>query len=106
MLNKAALLILLIITYKCQQAPNPSAVMSGTDSSVNINPSNANLANNYSVCTQPKYQGPCRSSMPRYYYDTDQKKCLSFTYGGCNPNGNNFETITKCNETCNVLARS
>ena len=47
MLRKAALLILLIITYKCQQAPNPDAVMIGSDSTVYTGPPNANFGANY-----------------------------------------------------------
>ncbi|CAG9811792.1 unnamed protein product [Chironomus riparius] len=106
MLHKATLLILIVIIYKCQQAPSPDAVMSGRDSHVYSSPPITSFGANNSVCNLPKFPGSCRSMMPRFYYDIDQKKCLVFTYGGCSANGNNFETLAKCNEVCGGLART
>ena len=34
------------------------------------------------ACLQPKFTGPCRASMPRYYFNEMEKKCKLFTYGG------------------------
>jgi hypothetical protein len=46
-MRKIALLILMVITYKCQQAPSPDAVMSGTNTNVYASPPNTNLGLNY-----------------------------------------------------------
>ena len=44
--------------------------------------------------------GPCRSSMPRYFYNSKTGKCELFTYGGCSGNRNNFETARACEKKC------
>ncbi|CAK6981233.1 kunitz-type protease inhibitor 1-like [Scomber scombrus] len=51
-------------------------------------------------CTEPPRTGPCRASHTRWYYDPLNRKCQRFTFGGCDGNDNNFETIDKCSETC------
>ena len=51
-------------------------------------------------CRQPQKVGPCRGAFPRYYYSTKDKKCLKFSWGGCQPNGNNFETLAECEKRC------
>jgi hypothetical protein len=51
-------------------------------------------------CSQPKATGPCMASLPRFYYNSATKKCESFIYGGCQGNGNNFETKAQCETTC------
>ncbi|KAL1477156.1 hypothetical protein MTO96_035967, partial [Rhipicephalus appendiculatus] len=52
------------------------------------------------VCNETKYPGPCAGYFPRYYFDNVTKTCEKFIYGGCRGNGNNFETLEKCKETC------
>ncbi|KAF6038768.1 tfpi2 [Bugula neritina] len=59
--------------------------------------------NTTGVCLRPKKEGPCRARMPRYYYDTREKRCKQFIYGGCFRNGNNFLTLEECNERCTDL---
>ena len=51
-------------------------------------------------CMQPKHIGPCRSRMPRYYYDATTSSCRRFDYGGCDANANNFETLEQCQGIC------
>ncbi|XP_051816753.1 kunitz-type protease inhibitor 1-like [Acanthochromis polyacanthus] len=51
-------------------------------------------------CTEPPRTGPCRASHTRWYYNPLYKTCYTFTYGGCDGNGNNFEESQKCSETC------
>uniref|UniRef100_A0A3Q1G8C7 BPTI/Kunitz inhibitor domain-containing protein n=1 Tax=Acanthochromis polyacanthus TaxID=80966 RepID=A0A3Q1G8C7_9TELE len=53
-----------------------------------------------SQCTEPPRTGPCRASHTRWYYNPLYKTCYTFTYGGCDGNGNNFEESQKCSETC------
>ncbi|RCN36600.1 Kunitz/Bovine pancreatic trypsin inhibitor domain protein [Ancylostoma caninum] len=51
-------------------------------------------------CSKPLERGICLASMKRYGYDTSNKKCKAFIYGGCGGNENNFETMAECRETC------
>jgi hypothetical protein len=43
--------------------------------------------------------GPCKASIPRYYYDEEAKVCKEFKWGGCDgvvP----FETMNECDDAC------
>jgi len=42
----------------------------------------------------------CEAAFPRFYYNSATKSCEPFIFGGCDPNGNNFETKAKCEATC------
>jgi len=55
---------------------------------------------NADVCSLAKEVGPCRASMNRYFFNSNTGECESFTYGGCQGNGNNFETLQGCEEAC------
>ncbi|KAK8759642.1 hypothetical protein V5799_002723 [Amblyomma americanum] len=44
--------------------------------------------------------GPCRGLFPRYYYSSQERTCLSFLYGGCKGNLNNFVTFEECKASC------
>uniref|UniRef100_A0A669PSV9 BPTI/Kunitz inhibitor domain-containing protein n=1 Tax=Phasianus colchicus TaxID=9054 RepID=A0A669PSV9_PHACC len=44
------------------------------------------------VCSQEAMTGPCRAVMPRWYFDSNKRKCIRFIYGGCGGNRNNFES--------------
>lgn len=50
-------------------------------------------------------QGPCRTYFIYWYYDMQANACAQFWYGGCQGNGNRFETEDECKDTC-VLYRS
>jgi len=51
-------------------------------------------------CLQLKEVGPCRASIPRFHFDSKTKSCQKFVFGGCMPNGNNFETLEACEGKC------
>ncbi|KAJ3590294.1 hypothetical protein NHX12_008247, partial [Muraenolepis orangiensis] len=51
-------------------------------------------------CMRPMKVGLCRAYFLRYYYDVANRSCRSFIYGGCEDNGNNFQTQEKCEEAC------
>ncbi|CAB3989204.1 tissue factor pathway inhibitor isoform X1 [Paramuricea clavata] len=51
-------------------------------------------------CNMKKEAGLCRASVPMYYYNQRQGKCLQFIYGGCGGNLNRFKTIEGCKNTC------
>ena len=45
--------------------------------------------------------GPCEADMTKYYYNTATGRCEAFSYGGCQGNENNFESLEECNSHCN-----
>ncbi|CAH1265380.1 TFPI [Branchiostoma lanceolatum] len=52
------------------------------------------------VCSQPMKVGICKAAVQRFYFDSVEKKCASFIYGGCRGNRNNFATMDECQATC------
>ncbi|KAL3195688.1 hypothetical protein MRX96_001810 [Rhipicephalus microplus] len=52
------------------------------------------------ACYMPPDHGPCRASIPRYYFDNETQTCQEFTYGGCQGNANNYETAEQCKASC------
>ncbi|XP_071809607.1 PI-stichotoxin-Hcr2k-like [Asterias amurensis] len=52
------------------------------------------------VCKLPKETGRCRMFFPSWYYDNEEQTCKTFTWGGCQGNGNRFETEDACKEKC------
>ncbi len=53
------------------------------------------------VCKLEEEAGTCRAYTERYFYDSAKKKCLTFIFGGCGGNGNNFLSEEACRKTCN-----
>ncbi|KHJ78412.1 Kunitz/Bovine pancreatic trypsin inhibitor domain protein [Oesophagostomum dentatum] len=55
-------------------------------------------------CHAPIKTGRCKAAHKRYGYDAKLGKCVSFIYGGCGGNKNNFETMLECKKTCEASA--
>ncbi|XP_054837319.1 protease inhibitor 1-like [Eublepharis macularius] len=51
-------------------------------------------------CTLPPETGPCKMNIKRYYYNPRQRRCMTFTWGGCQGNSNNFKTKEECERVC------
>ncbi|KAK2574595.1 Kunitz-type serine protease inhibitor bitisilin-2 [Acropora cervicornis] len=51
-------------------------------------------------CNLEADSGRCMAYFPRFYFNQSDSKCEQFIYGGCEGNGNNFETIEDCQSTC------
>lgn len=60
----------------------------------------SNFFHSFAVCDLPPEGGPCYGYIPRYFFNATSKKCEEFVYGGCQGNGNNFETIESCENKC------
>ncbi|XP_028404662.1 four-domain proteases inhibitor-like isoform X2 [Dendronephthya gigantea] len=52
------------------------------------------------VCSLKQDPGFCRGYFPRYFYNSKSRACEKFIYGGCQGNGNNFETLEACQDKC------
>jgi hypothetical protein len=52
------------------------------------------------ACLEPKRVGRCKAHFPRYFFSSKSGRCERFTYGGCDGTGNNFESLTACEERC------
>ena len=50
--------------------------------------------------------GTCSRKVRRFYYNSQLKKCLPFTYKGCKGNQNRFMTLEDCHHTCEVAPSS
>ena len=55
---------------------------------------------NMKVCLLAPVEGPCRHYSTRYFYDPEEGKCLTFVYGGCFGNKNNFHSTKACKRSC------
>ncbi|KAM4697171.1 protein AMBP [Rhinophrynus dorsalis] len=54
------------------------------------------------ACRLPITSGPCKMIETRWAFDSVQGKCITFPYGGCQGNGNQFYTEKECKEYCGV----
>ncbi|KAG6445055.1 hypothetical protein O3G_MSEX003697 [Manduca sexta] len=44
--------------------------------------------------------GPCRAEIIMYYFDPATMACSTFTWGGCQGNGNRFDSREQCLDRC------
>ena len=51
-------------------------------------------------CGLPHERGPCSNYTVRWAFDASYGECSRFWYGGCEGNGNNFETKEECRKGC------
>ncbi|XP_026184488.1 kunitz-type protease inhibitor 2 [Mastacembelus armatus] len=57
-------------------------------------------------CRRPMKVGSCRAAFPRFYYDVTNQVCRSFIFGGCEGNGNNFDSQEECEAACSGITGS
>ncbi|EPB70350.1 thrombospondin type 1 domain protein [Ancylostoma ceylanicum] len=56
--------------------------------------------NSEEICQEPKEEGQCGGTFPRYWYNHEKQKCERFVYTGCKGNRNQFETEDECKRVC------
>lgn len=44
--------------------------------------------------------GPCRASIPAWYFNSQSGRCEAFSYGGCDGNANRFYSEEQCERQC------
>ncbi|CAB3221736.1 unnamed protein product [Arctia plantaginis] len=52
------------------------------------------------TCTLKPDKGPCRGGIEMYYFDVSTSNCSTFAWGGCQGNGNRFNTLGECLDKC------
>lgn len=52
------------------------------------------------TCTLKPQKGPCRGGIEMYYFDASTLNCSTFSWGGCQGNGNRFNTFDECLDKC------
>ncbi|XP_077521205.1 kunitz-type serine protease inhibitor bitisilin-3-like [Amblyomma americanum] len=63
------------------------------------------LGHDQFTCADPPEYGPCNETSTRFYYDTDNRTCREFIYGGCEGIPNNYETLEECRVSCELRPR-
>ncbi|CAL4105031.1 unnamed protein product, partial [Meganyctiphanes norvegica] len=53
-------------------------------------------------CYDPVSPGPCRAFFPSFYFNPLTETCDCFIFGGCQSNGNKFDSLDECMSTCRV----
>ena len=61
---------------------------------------NVSLVSEVDVCGLPVVVGPCEAAIPSWAFDARSGQCQSFTFGGCQGNGNRFSTLEACEARC------
>ncbi|KAK6041599.1 Kunitz/Bovine pancreatic trypsin inhibitor domain protein [Cooperia oncophora] len=52
------------------------------------------------ICSLDIEAGPCMALFHRYGFSPEKGECVEFSYGGCQGNMNNFETMEECRRMC------
>jgi len=52
------------------------------------------------LCTLPAEMGHCLAYFERWYFDPTTGYCKPFVYGGCQGNGNRFDSEVACRTAC------
>ncbi|KAM6959217.1 tissue factor pathway inhibitor 2 [Aplochiton taeniatus] len=52
------------------------------------------------ICRFKKEVGPCRASLPSFFFNMTSMQCEPFSYGGCQGNINRFIDFPSCKEYC------
>lgn len=64
------------------------------------NPNNISNKEPNEICLLKPETGPCKALFRKFYFDSEQKKCSKFIYGGCQGNSNSFNSVEECELAC------
>ncbi|KAM4565831.1 kunitz-type protease inhibitor 2 [Odontesthes bonariensis] len=65
-----------------------------------------NNATDKVLCLLPVKVGSCRAAFSRFFYNVTAGSCSGFIYGGCEANGNNFDSQEECEAACSGVTGS
>jgi len=92
------------LTGECNAKPNNKCVFSAATSSVQTFRIGKSISNgdgeNFHVCSLPHDSGGCERKEFRYFYNSLERRCKLFVYGGCKGNQNNFLSEIDCVRRC------
>jgi len=54
------------------------------------------------ICLLPEDSGDCDMKIARFRWDSRLKECASFMWSGCGGNSNNFISLDKCRNRCQI----
>lgn len=54
----------------------------------------------HAYCLLKPSTGPCKASIPRWFFNITTRSCELFTFGGCRGNLNNFRNKSDCQREC------
>lgn len=54
----------------------------------------------HQFCAYRADTGPCRASLPRFFFNVLTGQCEAFVYGGCRGNKNRFGSLEECRQRC------
>uniref|UniRef100_A0A3Q3B5L9 BPTI/Kunitz inhibitor domain-containing protein n=1 Tax=Kryptolebias marmoratus TaxID=37003 RepID=A0A3Q3B5L9_KRYMA len=57
------------------------------------------------ACLLQQDSGSCQDYSMKWFFDTVQKECTRFWYGGCGGNNNRFETQEECEKMCQLMTK-
>ncbi|XP_046977455.1 BPTI/Kunitz domain-containing protein-like [Vanessa cardui] len=99
------IIYILLITYiKCHRKPKRYKFLTTQ------NPNEKKICLKYDQTIKARHKtcflrpdtGPCRADILQWYYDVRQAKCYRFFWGGCQGNGNRFDTKLDCENYCHL----
>lgn len=63
-------------------------------------PASPAVAPAHPSCADPADPGPCKATIPRFFFNVRTGRCQAFLYGGCRGNHNRFLSLEECRQRC------
>lgn len=98
-LNGQILIFIFDGPYENDKTPSESTKQLANQILSTFKFNNPNVDNPNPSCSLKPKTGDCKASFRKFYYDTNEKKCKEFVWGGCGgvvP----FQTLSECQTSC------